>query len=90
MRLGVSTVPRTCKFQRPSNPAGVTKLFGRTIPAITAPIVMALGRWKTERMMRRYAAVTDQTFRAAAKAVTGVEPVASQRSDVASGRGPRG
>jgi len=25
----------------------------------TAPIVMALGGWKTERMMRRYAAVTD-------------------------------
>lgn len=37
----------------------------------TAPIVMALGRWKTERMMRRYAAVTDQTLRAAAEAVSG-------------------
>jgi hypothetical protein len=31
----------------------------------TAPIVIALGGWKTERMMRRYAAVTDQTLRAA-------------------------
>jgi integrase len=40
----------------------------------TAPIVMALGGWKTERMMRRYAAVTDQTLRAAAEAVSGNEP----------------
>ena len=41
----------------------------------TAPIVMALGGWKTERMMRRYAAVTDQTLRAAAEAVSGSEPM---------------
>ena len=40
----------------------------------TAPIVMALGGWKTERMMRRYAAVTDSTLRAAAEAVSGNEP----------------
>ena len=40
----------------------------------TAPIVMALGGWKTERMMRRYAAVTDQTLRRAAEAVAGNEP----------------
>lgn len=40
----------------------------------TAPIVMALGGWKTERMMRRYAAVTDVTLRAAAEAVSGNEP----------------
>jgi hypothetical protein len=39
----------------------------------TAPIVMALGGWRTERMMRRYAAVTDQTLRAAAEAVSGSE-----------------
>src|SRR5207245_11745051 len=39
----------------------------------TAPIVMALGGWKTERMMRRYAAVTDATLRAAAEAVSGGE-----------------
>jgi integrase len=32
----------------------------------TAPIVMALGGWKTEKMMRRYAAVTDHTLRAEA------------------------
>ena len=38
-----------------------------------APIVMALGGWKTERMMRRYAAVTDQTLRRAAEAVAGDE-----------------
>jgi hypothetical protein len=36
-----------------------------------SPIVMALGGWKTERTMRRYAAVTDQTLRAAAEAVSG-------------------
>ena len=39
----------------------------------TAPIVMALGGWKTERMMRRYAAVTDATLGAAAEAVSGNE-----------------
>ena len=33
----------------------------------SAPIVQALGGWKTERMMRRYAAVTDPTPRAAAE-----------------------
>jgi integrase len=37
----------------------------------TSPIVQALGGWKTERMMRRYAAVTDATLRAAAEAVSG-------------------
>ena len=37
----------------------------------TAPIVMALGGWKSERMMRRYAAVTDETLRRAAEAVAG-------------------
>jgi integrase len=39
----------------------------------TGPIVMALGGWRTEKMMRRYAAVTDQTLRAAAEAVSGFE-----------------
>ena len=35
---------------------------------------VVLGGWKTERMMRRYAAaVTDQTLRAAAEAVSGAE-----------------
>ena len=33
----------------------------------TREIVMALGGWKSGRMMRRYAAVTDQILRAAAK-----------------------
>ncbi len=37
----------------------------------TVPIVMALGGWKTEKMMRRYAAVTAQTLQAAAEAVSG-------------------
>jgi integrase len=39
----------------------------------TAPIVMALGGLQSESMMRRYAAVTDQTLRAAAEAVSGNE-----------------
>jgi hypothetical protein len=38
-------------------------------------IVIALGGWKTEGMMRRYAAVTDQTLRAAAEAVSGSEGI---------------
>jgi integrase len=49
----------------------------------TAPIVMALGGWKTERMMRRYAAVTDATLRAAAEAVSGTETNAIWQRDVA-------
>jgi integrase len=51
---------------------GATMALNR---GFTAPIVMALGGWKTERMMRRYAAVTDQTLRAAAEAVSGAEPL---------------
>ncbi len=43
------------------------------------PIVMALGGWKTERMMRRYAAVTDATLRAAAEAVSGNESMNARR-----------
>ena len=39
----------------------------------TVPIVMALGGWKTERMMRRCAAVPDATLRHAAEAVSGNE-----------------
>ena len=49
----------------------------------TAPIVMALGGWKTERMMRRYAAVTDKTLRAAAEAVAGNISAAKQLSQEA-------
>ena len=49
---------------------GATMALNR---GFTAPIVMALGGWKTERMMRRYAAVTDQTLRKAAEAVAGNE-----------------
>jgi len=33
--------------------------------------VMALGEWKSQRMMRRYAAVTDETLRGAVEAVNG-------------------
>ena len=46
----------------------------------TSPIVMALGGWKTERMMRRYAAVTDTTLPAAAEAVSGSEVQPDQPS----------
>ena len=40
------------------------------------------GNWrrKTEAVMRRYAAVTDATLRAAAEAVSGGEPVPVARS----------
>ena len=55
-----------------------TTVFGRQTGValnrrFTAPIVMALGAWKTEKMMRRYAAETDATLRAAAEAVAGSE-----------------
>ena len=49
---------------------GATMALNR---GFSAPIVMALGGWNTERMMRRYAAVTDQTLRRAAEAVSGRE-----------------
>jgi hypothetical protein len=49
----------------------------------SAPIVQALGGRKTERMMKRYAAVTDQTLRAAAEAVSGNEPTINERSLIA-------
>jgi len=41
----------------------------------SAPIVQALGGWKREKMMRRYAAVTDQTLPRPAEAVAGNEPI---------------
>lgn len=44
-------------------------------------IVMQLRGWKTEKMMRRYAAVTAVTLRAAAEeAVSGSEPIPAVRS----------
>ena len=49
---------------------GATMALNR---GFSGPIVMALGGWKTERMMRRSAAVTDATLRAAAEAVAGDE-----------------
>jgi len=42
-------------------------------------IVKALGGWKSGKMMRRYAAVTDQTLRAAAEAVSGHEAVPARK-----------
>jgi len=45
----------------------------------TGEIVMALGGWKSGKMMRRYAAVTGQTLRAAAEAISGHEPVSARR-----------
>ena len=50
---------------------GATMALNR---GFTAPIVMALGGWKSQKMMSRYAAVTDQTLHAAAEAVSGREP----------------
>lgn len=60
---------------RGSKEATISATTGRRWPnkGFPAPIVMALGGWKSERMMRRYAAVTDQTLRLAAEAVSGVE-----------------
>ena len=43
--------------------------------------VQALGGWKTERMMKRYAAVTDAMLRAAAEAVSGAEPTLAPSPD---------
>lgn len=54
---------------------GATMALNR---GFTAPIVQALGGWKTERMMKRYAAVTDETLRAAAEAVG---PLADRRAE---------
>ena len=47
--------------------------------AVTAPIVMQLCGWKTEKMMRRYAAVTDTKLRAAAEAVSGIAGLHASR-----------
>lgn len=70
-------------FRRAARGAGLTDFrfhdlrhHGATMAlnaGFSSPIVMALGGWKTERMMRRYAAVTDPTLRAAAEAVSGNE-----------------
>jgi integrase len=68
---------------------GATMALNR---GFTAPIVMALGGWKTERMMRRYAAVTDATLRAAAEAVSGGAvslQLRTQDSGLRSGSPPR-
>lgn len=51
---------------------------------VTAPILMQLGEWKTERMMRRYAAVTDASLRKAAEAVAGNEEWQPQRKSAKS------
>jgi hypothetical protein len=45
----------------------------------TGEIVMALGGWKSGQMMRRYAAVTDQTLRAAAEAQSGHESIPNRK-----------
>jgi integrase len=49
-------------------------------------IVQELGRWKSERMMRRYAAVTNQTLRAAAEAIGSREKWSGQVERVANVR----
>ena len=52
----------------------------------TGEIVIALGGWKSGRLMRRYAAVTDQTLRAATEAVSGHEPVPTRKTRGIHGR----
>jgi integrase len=64
---------------------GATMALNR---GFTAPIVMALGGWKTERMMRRYAAITDRTLRAAAEAVSGNEAIALESNRTAAALKP--
>jgi len=66
-----STVQRSDKRRRDSN-TGSNPVSGNdgVSRGVTAQIVMALGGWKTERMMRRYAAVTNQTLQAATEAVS--------------------
>jgi integrase len=54
----------------------------------TTPILMALGGWKTERMVRRYAAVTDATLRAAAEAVSGDKRGRNGRDEWSQNRNP--
>jgi integrase len=54
---------------------GATMALNR---GFSAPIVQALGGWKSEKMMKRYAAVTDETLRAAAEAVSGNEAPAAR------------
>ncbi|MGH7332707.1 MAG: tyrosine-type recombinase/integrase, partial [Candidatus Rokuibacteriota bacterium] len=66
---------------------GVTMALNK---GFTGPIVMALGGWKTERMMRRYAAVTDATLRRAAEAVSGNESWERSRQHDRTAAGQRG
>ena len=73
-----------CSPKRPALPArgfvldlrhhGATMALNKRF---TAPILMTLGGWKTERMMGWYAAVTDATLRAAAEAVSGQRTLAT-------------
>jgi integrase len=51
----------------------------------TWEIVMALGGWESGRISH-YGAVTDQTIRAAAEAVSGHEPVPTRRTHGVRGR----
>ncbi len=75
-RIHVSRV-----FRKASQAAGLTDFHfhdlrhhGATVAlnsGFTAAIVQSLGGWKSDAMMRRYAAVTDTTLRRAAEAVAG-------------------
>lgn len=58
--------------------------------ADTAPIVMQLGGWKTEKMMRRSAAVTDQILREVPEAVSGqrVGTLLARQTRLTSRQGP--
>jgi hypothetical protein len=74
------TTPARCGGRgqrRQPSPTSTSTTCGTTGPpwlnaGFSGAIVQELGRWKSERMMRRYAAVASQTLRAAAEAVSGM------------------
>jgi len=77
-------------FRRAARSAGLTdfhfhdlKHHGATMAASRFPdrVVMKLGRWKSPKMVERYAAVTDPTLRAAAEVVAGHEPWPGRPAD---------
>src|SRR5262249_42971633 len=81
------------RFQRAARAAGLRDFHfhdlrhhGATMAinaGFTASVVMTLGGWKSERRMRRYAAVTDPTLRAAAEAISGAKSAPRWQQPVA-------
>jgi integrase len=56
---------------KPYSRVYIGRVWRAAARAVSGPIVQALGGWKSEKMMRCYAAVTDKTLRAAAEAISG-------------------